>query len=123
MENRFLKNKIIIKYCKDYYNIINESFNENDTISGKLINIYQDYIFNIDIDVKNNLKKAIALNNALKRYFDDTEFKKILTVHMKNIKISADETNVINYVVNSIITVFNKYLEGYTRNLYIPRWI
>ena len=28
MENRYLENKIILKYCKDYYRIINEEFNE-----------------------------------------------------------------------------------------------
>ena len=26
MENRFLGNKIVLNYCKDYYRIINEEF-------------------------------------------------------------------------------------------------
>ena len=30
MENRYLENKIVLKYCKDYYRIINEEFSELD---------------------------------------------------------------------------------------------
>ena len=48
MENRFLENKIILKYCKDYFRIINEEFTESDYITGKVIQIYQKYIFSIN---------------------------------------------------------------------------
>lgn len=122
MENKFLKNKIIINYCKDYYKIINETFSDKDVVSEKLIQIYQRYVFSIDVKDKNNLKRAVDLNDAVSRYFDDREFKTMLSNHLKALKIPK-EGNVILYIVNSIIKIYQKYKEGYTRNLYIPKWI
>ncbi len=123
MENRYLENKIIVKYCKDYYRIINEEFSELDFMSGKLIQIYQTYIFSINARIKQQLKSAVDLNTAVARYFDDRDFKTILTNMLKTLKVSKSETNVIGYIVNAIINEYNKYMEGYTRNLYISRWI
>ena len=123
MENRFLENKIVIKYCKDYYRIINEEFNELDIMSDKVIGIYQSFIFSINARNKNELKEAMDLNKAVVRYFDDREFKTILTNSLKALKVSRQEKNIISYIARFIIKEFDKYMEGYTRNLYIPRWI
>ena len=123
MENKYLENKIVIKYCKDYYRIINEEFSELDIMSDKVINIYQSFIFSINARNKNELKEAMDLNKAVVRYFDDREFKTILTNSLKALKVSREEKNLIAYIARFIIKEFNKYMEGYTRNLYIPRWI
>ena len=123
MENRFLENKIVLKYCKDYYRIINEEFSELDYMSDKIIQIYQSFIFSINTRNKTEIKKATDLNNAVVRYFDDREFKTILNNFLKSLKVSRKETNVIGYIVNAIIKEYEKYIEGYTRNLYVPRWI
>ena len=123
MENRFLENKIVLKYCKDYYRIINEEFSELDYMSDKIIQIYHSFIFSINTRNKTEIKKATDLNNAVVRYFDDREFKTILNNFLKSLKVSRKETNVIGYIVNAIIKEYEKYIEGYTRNLYVPRWI
>ncbi len=123
MENRFLENKIVLKYCKDYYRIINEEFSELDYMSDKIIQIYQSFIFSINTRNKTEIKKATDLNNAVVRYFDDREFKTILNNFLTSLKVSRKETNVIGYIVNAIIKEYEKYIEGYTRNLYVPRWI
>ena len=123
MENRFLRNKIIIKYCKDYYKIINERFSENDKMSDKVIQIYQSYIFGVDEKEKNALKRAVALNNAVNKYFDDREFRNNLNNHLKVLKAPKGEKDILLYIVNSIIMLYNKYLDGYTIKLFIHRWI
>ena len=123
MENRFLDNKIILKYCKDYYRIINEEFNELDFMSDKVIKIYQSFIFSINSRNKTELKKAVDLNTAVARYFDDRDFKTILNNYLSSLKVSKKETNVIAYIAGEIIKEYDKYMEGFTRNLYIPRWI
>ena len=123
MENSFLENKIIVKYCKDYYRIINEEFNELDYMSDKVIQIYQTFIFSIDVKNKTEIKKVTALNNAVARYFDDREFKTYLTNFLIGLKVSKSETNVMRFIAESIIKQYEKYLEGFTRNLYISRWI
>ncbi|MDD6272301.1 MAG: hypothetical protein PUA90_02130 [bacterium] len=123
MENSYLDNKIILNYCKDYYRIINEEFSEHDFMTGKLIQIYQSYIFSINVKSKIERKKITILNDAVVRYFEDREFKKILINFLIALKVSKKETNILEYIANSIIKEYEKYMEGLTRNLYIPRWI
>ena len=123
MENRFLENKIVLKYCKDYYRIINEEFSELDFLSDKVIQIYQTFIFSINARKKEELKKSTDLNTAVVRYFDDREFKTILNSFLTALKVSKKETNVIGFIAGEIIKEYDKYMEGFTRNLYIPRWI
>ena len=92
-------------------------------MTSKLIQIYQSYIFSINVKNKTERKKIIALNEAVVRYFEGREFKKMLTNFLVSLKVSKKETNVLLYIVNAIIKEHEKYMEGLTRNLYIPRWI
>lgn len=123
MENSFLNNKIILKYCPDYYRIINEEFTESDYLTDKVIGIYQEYIFSVEISNKQLLKSVSNLNRAVARYIDDREFKTILNNFLVGLKVSKKENDVIGFIVRAIIDEYNKYMEGFTRNLYIPRWI
>lgn len=63
------------------------------------------------------------LNKAVARYIDDREFKTLLTSALTSLKVSKKETDVIGIIVKTIIDEYKKYMEGFTRNLYIPRWI
>lgn len=123
MENRYLSNKIVIKYCPDYYRIINEEFNDLDYMSDKIIQIYQKYIFSVDTSKMSTLNKLTVFNDAIAKYFDDREFKKIITNILVSFKVPKNCENVINEIVKVILKEYNKYLDGYTRNLYIPRWL
>ena len=123
MENNYLNNKVILKYCPDYYRIINEEFGELDYMSDKVIEIYQSFIFTVYINEKDQLKLISLLNNAVCRYFDDREFKKMLISSLSTLKIPKSTKNVLGVIVGEIIKQYNKYMEGFTRNLYIPKWI
>lgn len=123
MQNRFLDNKVVLKYCPDYYRIINEEFNELDYMSDKIIQVFQQYIFSIDIRNKNDIKKISSLNKAIVRYFDDREFKTILTNFLLALKVPKGTKDVVSIIVDNIIEQHLKYMEGFTRNIYIPRWI
>lgn len=123
MQNSFLNNKVVLKYCKDYYRIINEEFNELDYMSDKVIHIYQSYIFSINIKSKSEIKKATDLNTAVVRYFDDREFRTLLNNFLSSLKVSKKETDIMAYIAGAIIKEYDKYMEGFTRNLYIPRWV
>ena len=123
MENSFLTNKVVLKYCPDYFRIINEEFNEFDLMTDKVIQIYQTYIFSIDIRNKSQVKKITDLNRAIVRYFDDREFKALLTTTLSTLKVPKGTKDVMSIVVSTIIKEYDRYMEGFTRNLYIPRWI
>jgi hypothetical protein len=123
VENSYLENKIILKYCKDYYRIINEEFGELDYMSAKVIQVYQAFIFSINIKNKTDIKKITVLNDAVARFFDDREFKTFLTNFLENLKIAKGEKDIMRYISEAIISQYGKYMEGFTRNLYISRWI
>lgn len=123
MDNNYLNNKVILKYCPDYYRIINEEFSELDTMSDKIIEIYQSFIFSIDINVKEELKLITQLNKAVCRYFDDREFKRMLTLSLMALRLPKSTKDVLGAIAREIIKQYNKYMEGFTRNLYIPKWI
>ena len=123
MKNEYLDNKIILKYCPNYYNIINEEFSEFDVMSDKVIQVLQGFIFTVNSKNKNELKKVSALDTALTRYFDDREFKTYLTNDLISMKVPKGETNMMKFITETIIKSYDKYMEGFTRNLYIPRWI
>ena len=123
MQNSFLNNKVVLKYCKDYYRIINEEFSDYDFMTDKVIGIYQTYIFNIDIRNKDDIKSIVDLNASVARYIDDREFKTILNKSLSTLKVSKKENDFMGFIAKNIIKEYEKYMEGYTRNLYIPRWI
>ena len=94
-----------------------------DSISLTTRNPYEDKNDTIDITDKAALKKVSTFNNAVARYIDDREFKTLLTSSLTSLKVSKKETDVIGVIVKTIIDEYKKYMEGFTRNLYIPRWI
>ena len=77
----------------------------------------------INVRNKEALKKAVKLNTAVARYFDDREFRTLLNNYLTGLKVSKSEKNVISFIANAINKQYEKYMEGFTRNLYIPRWI
>jgi hypothetical protein len=92
-------------------------------MTDKVINIFQTYIFSIDVNKKDEIKKASNLNNAVARYIDDREFKTLLNKYLMGLKVSKNVEDVVGYIAGCIIKEYEKYMEGFTRNLYIPRWV
>lgn len=115
------KNKIVLEHCPNFYNIKNYEIDSDDYISMKLINIYEDYIFNVDIN-EENIKKIEELDNILGKYLNDYAFRKEIKNNVLNIRIKRDN-NILESIVDSLISLFENYEDGYTRNIYFARWI
>jgi hypothetical protein len=116
-------NKKIINYCKNYYRIIDEIFYEDDTIVPKMINIYKKYIFTIDLNDKNEVESIIKIDKILYSYFEDYDLRKKLNTSLRKMKVKKSDDNLLKTIVYNIINLYDKYMEDYTRNIYIPRWI
>lgn len=116
------KNKIILKYCPNFYKIKDYEFEDEDYISLKLITIYEDYIFNIDSNNEEEVKKIKELDEILLKYIDDYLFRKEIKNSILKIKVRRG-TNIIETIVDSLISMFENYEDGYTRNIYFARWI
>lgn len=116
------KNKQILKHCPNFYKIVNFEFFEDDKLSEKLIDVYEDFVFKVDINDKKMVAKLEQLDHILSKYIDDYFFRKELKSEMKRIQVRKDE-DVLLAIVNWIIKVFDNYEVGYTRNIYFSRWI
>lgn len=116
------RNKEILKYCPNYYNIINFSYKDNDVISDKLINVYKSFIFTTDIHNRDELEKVQELDKVLSNYIYDYLFRSTLQKEIVTIKVKKDN-NIIKSLVDAIIKIFTNYEEYTTRKLYISKWI
>lgn len=87
----------VLKYCVNYRSIINCDFSEDDELTKKIIEIYEEHIFKIDISDKKQVKFAKELDEAIKFYISDYRFEKELkntldipSIVKKNFKLKQD---------------------------------
>ena len=92
-------------------------------VTKRLIRIYQDYIFRIDITKEEDVSYVKQLDSVLNKYIDDYLFRKEMQKQILTIKIKKDAKDVLKEIIKSIINIFNNYLEYTTRVIYISRWI
>lgn len=116
------ENKQRLRHCPNFYKIVNFEYFEGDKLSEKLIDIYQEYVFKVDLTNKKEVVKLEQLDVVLRKYTEDHFFRKELKVEMKRIRVRKDE-DILNAIVNWIIRVFDSYEEGFTKNIYFSRWL
>ena len=116
------KNKVILSHCPNFYKIVNFEFNEDDQITLKLIEIYKNYIFNIDINNSEDIKNVEKIDYVMNKYIEDYFFRKDMQERLLKIRVKKND-NVLETLVINIIDAFDNYETGYTRNIYFARWI
>lgn len=117
-----MDNKKNLKHCPNFYKISSFEYNEKDIISERLIGLYKEYIFNIDLTDQDQVNQIETLDKIISKYIDDYFFRKELRMGLKDMKIKKSD-NILGDIVHRIIKIFERYEEGYTRNIYISRWI
>ena len=115
-------NKEVLKYCPNYYNIVNFDFEDGDMISIKLVNIYKSYIFSININNSEEVERAEEIDRVLANYIHDYLFRSTLQKEIVTVKVKKDN-NIIKSIVDVIIKIFMSYEEYTTRKIYISKWI
>lgn len=118
-----MKNKQIINLCPNFYKIIEFSPYEDDIVSKKLIKLYQEYIFRIDLSNREDVNSVIRLDYVISKYIDDYLFRKEMQKRILEIKLKKDTKDVLKDIIRSIIKIFDNYEEYTTRVIYISKWI
>lgn len=116
-------NKQILKYCPNFYKILNFTPYEDDKISDKLIKLYQKYIFKIDVNNPDDVESVKQLDHVISKYIDDYLFRKEMQKQILNIRIKKDASDILKEIIKSILKIFDNYEEYTTRVIYISRWI
>lgn len=116
-------NKEIIALCPNFYKIIEFTPYEEDIFSKKLIKLYQQYIFRIDLNNKEDVESVIRLDYVISKYISDYAFRKEMQKEVPRIQVRKDAKDILKEVIKSIIKIFDHYEEYTTRVIYISRWI
>ena len=117
------KNKLILNHCPNFYRIIDFDYFEDDIVTEKLIKIYENYIFKVDIQNEEDIKLVRKIDYVLGKYIDDYMFRRKMQVEIMKVRVRKSCSDILRAVVESIITIFNRYEEETTRNIYLSRWI
>lgn len=117
------RNKEVLKYCPNFYTIVNFDFDEEDYVSEKLVSVYKDYLFKAKLDDIEEIESVKKIDYVLGKYIDDYIFRKEMSKELVKVRISKTCDNILKAIVDSIIAIFNHYQEYTTRNIYISRWI
>lgn len=120
--SQFENNKKVLSYCQHFYTIINADFYSDDSLSKKLVDIYQDYIFSVDINNRDIKEKVRKLDNVMFEYISNSIFKNQIQNDIKKIKISKND-NILEVIVNAIINMFENYNKYKKDKLLTTRWI
>ena len=115
-------NRDVLKYCPNYYNIVNFDFNDSDVISEKLVRLYKNYIFSINLNNWEEVTKAKELDHVFGSYIKDYLFRSTLQKEIVSVRVKRD-SNILRSLVEAIIKIFSNYEEYTTRKLYISKWI
>jgi len=116
-------NKQIIEMCPNFYKIIEFSPYEDDVISTKLIKIYQQYIFRIDINNSEDVSYVKELDKVIGKYIDDYLFRKEVKKEIVKIRVNREDRDILRTIIRAIIRIFYNYEEYTTRVIYISKWI
>lgn len=117
------ENREVLKYCPNFHKIVNFDYMQDDKITAKLIRIYKDYIFEVNINDSMAIKEVKEFDYVLNRYIEDYDFRKELKKEIVHVKVRKSCTDILKAIVESILHIFDKYVESTTRKITIARWI
>ncbi|MBR1413629.1 MAG: hypothetical protein IJ574_03060 [Bacilli bacterium] len=115
-------NKEILKYCPNYYKIVNTDYTEDDIITEKIIKIYENYVCKINSNNLDELNKLKVFDTAINKYIEDNMFRKEMKEKILTLRVKKTG-DVLRNIVDSIIDIFENYIMFATRKINISRWI
>lgn len=116
-------NKKVLTYCPNFYRIIEFKPISGDDVTKTIIKMYKEYIFKVDISINENIIQIKKLDEAVSKYIDDFIFRKELKKGLKELKVRSDCKDILKFIIDYIINLFNRYKSSNTRVIYISRWL
>jgi hypothetical protein len=111
----------ILKNCPNYDVISNHVYLEDDDFSKKIIDMYQDYVFDVDVEDKHQIKHICKIDKAIHRYIKDHGFHKEVKENFAEY-INNDDLDVDGFM-KSIVEFFKCYEEKTLRQVVSTKWI
>lgn len=116
------RNREVLKHCPHFYSIINFEYYSDDLVTARLINIYKKYIFSANLSQNGEIEKIEKLDRVLNEYINNYTFRSEMKSDIVNIEIKKND-NVLETMVDAIITFFDNYEKLKFRKIQITRWL
>lgn len=111
----------ILTCCSHFDEIVNYDFLEDDVLTKKLIQYYQDFVFKVD-EKEGGLSLIKQLDEAVYKYMDDYRFAKSLKDTLDIDLITSDNFAYLDQLMRYIIEYFGTYDEK-SINIMPTKWI
>ncbi len=116
-------NKLILSYCHNFNKIVKAEFLEGDNISSYLVDIYKNYIFEVNINDLDELSEMQKLDEIMGKYVEDYKFREKMQKEIIGIRVKRNTSNILKTIVDAIIQIFKKIELESTRVIDISMWI
>jgi hypothetical protein len=100
----------ILTCCSHFDEIVNYDFLEDDMFTKKIIQYYQDFIFNID-EKEDNLALIKQLDEAVYKYMEDYRFAKSLRDTLDIDLVTSDNFSYLDQLMRYFIEFLGRYDE------------
>ena len=100
----------ILTCCSHFDEIVNCDFLEDDVFTKKIIQYYQDFVFNVD-EKEDNLNLIKKLDEAIYKYMEDYHFAKSLKDTLDIDLITSDSFNYLDQLMRYFIEYLGTYDE------------
>lgn len=104
--------------CKNYNDIVNCEFLDEDLFSKKLVEYYKK-----TIEKETNTDRLIKIDAVLKKYIDDYNFSKRLQDTVDYQSIERSKLDLTDMVLDYVVDFFSKYDERMEETIVNTRWI
>lgn len=116
-------NEEVLKICKNYNNIIECEFLDDDVFSKKLVDYYKSFVLKADINNKEYINKIIELDLALNKYIEDYNFCKKLRDSIPITEVISDNFCYVNEFMDYIVSFFKGYKDILSEIVVQTKWI
>lgn len=116
------KNREVLEHCPHFYTIINFEYYNNDIVSERLIDVYEKFIFSVDITNKDNIQKIERLDAVMFKYINDYCFRDQIQEDIMKIKVRRGD-NILDSIVSAVIGFFEDYERRALRRVQVTRWL
>jgi len=101
----------------------NQLFNTKYVSLDKAIDLLNHKDISGYVVLGEDVKVVSDIDYVLGRYIDDYAFRRELKVEIVHVKVKKTCTDVLRAIIESIIHIFDNYLENSTKKIRIARWI
>lgn len=113
----------ILKLCRNYKEIVECEFLDDDVFSKKMVDFYKKFVSAVDLSNNESIMKIRSLDNALLKYMEDYKFAKRLRDTIDVSSVISDSFSYLNEFMDYIVIFSDEYENTKDNVVAQTKWI